>query len=281
MLADGATKPSLSVAACALVPDEGSANGYALRVPLYSAKSPAVFGGELRLYADDAGVVVVDSSEALVWNNDNAKLTYYGEEGYRLTVTPVGGWYDTVINLQAYYLTRALEVETGDVSEFPEENLGAGYVFSTEAEANGTPVAVAGDAFATAKRVLAKDGKLNDLAASVNPLNVQVKLARATGLVSGSFSLWSESEAGTAQKEITGVKHNGVLILARSAGAPLSDDVVAAGFCYRAVKVTDVNPDTGRTSTRNWTFSLPFNILGVDQGEPDWWADDWGEDSDL
>ena len=25
------------------------------------------------------------------------------------------------------------------------------------------------------------------------------------------------------------------------------------------------------------TASMPFNLLGVDQGEPDWWADDWGE----
>ncbi len=277
MLADGATKPSLSVAACALVPDEASANGYSMRVPLYFAKSPVVFGGEMRLYADDSGTVVVDSCETLVWKNDNAALTYSGEEGYSIDLDPVGGFYDTIINLQTHYLNCAFQVETSGIDEFPEENLAAGYVFSTDVEPNGTPVALAGDVFSTAKKVLVKDGKLNDLAASVNPLNVQVKVARATGLVSGTFSLWSENEAGTAQKEITGFKHNGVLVLSRDALAPLSEEVAAAGFCYKAVKVTEKNETTGRTTSRNWTFSLPFNLLAVDQGEPDWWADDWGE----
>ena len=73
------------------------------------------------------------------------------------------------------------------------------------------------------------------------------------------------------------MKHNGVLILSRDAFAPLEDSVVAAGFCTKSLKVTDVNEDTGKTSTRNWSFSLPFNLLGIELDEPDWWADDWGE----
>ncbi len=277
MLADGATKPSLSIAACTLVPDESSANGYSMRVPLYFAKSPVVFGGEMRLYADDSGTVVVDSCETLVWKNDNAAVTYFGEEGYSIDLDPVGGFYDTVINLQTHYINCALQVETGDITEFPTESLAAGFDFVTSVEPNETTVKVAGDAFATDKKVLVKDGRLNDLVSSVNPLNVQVKLARATGLVSGTFSLWSENEAGTAQKEITGFKHNGVLLLSRDALAPISDEVAAAGFCYKALKVTEKNETTGRTTSRNWTFSLPFNLLAIDQGEPDWWADDWGE----
>lgn len=282
MLADGATKPSLSVAACALKADESSANGYSLHVPLYFAKSPLVFGGELRLYGSESGKVVVDSSVPLVWNNDNEKLTYYGEEGYRLLVDPVGGWYDTVVNLQAYYLTRAFEVGTADVSEFFAEALTANkatadYEYVSEAQPDGTEVSLAGDVFSTAKKSLVKSGKTYDLAASVNPCNVQVKLARATGIVSGSFSLWSKSADGASQKEITGLKHFGVLVMNREDAAPLDDAIVAAGFCTQAVKVTDVNPGTGKTSTRSWTASLPFNLVGVDQGEPDWWADDWGE----
>ena len=277
MLADGATKPSLTAKACALVPDEESSNGYSMIVPLFSVKAPAVFGGELRLYADESGKVVVDSSRALSWNNDNAKLTYAGEEGYALALDPVGGFYDTVVNLQAYYRNHLFEVETSDISEFPLENLPAGYAFATSVEPNGTPVSLGGDTFSTDKRSLVKNGKLYDLVASVNPCNVQVKVARATGLVSGSFSLWSESAAGSAQKELTGFKHNGVLVLSRDKFSPLSDEVAAAGFCFKAVKVTDVNEDTGKTSTRNWTFSLPFNLLAIDQGEIDPWADDWGE----
>jgi len=95
--------------------------------------------------------------------------------------------------------------------------------------------------------------------------------------VTGSFSIWSENEDGTAQKEVTSIKHNGVLVIARDGYAPLPDDVASAGFCTKSVKVTDVNEDTGKTSTRNWTFSLPFNLISIDQGDVDWWADDWGE----
>ena len=241
------------------------------------AKSPLVFGGTLRLYADESGQVVVDSTRALVWNNDNAKLTYAGEEGYRILLDPVGGWYDKVVNLHAYYLNYAFEVSTAEITEFPSEALTAGYRFVTDVEPNGTAVDLAGDAFSVAKKSLVKNGSLYDLVGSVNPCNVQVKLARATGLVSGSFSLWSETEDGAKQKEVTGPKHFGVLVLARDAFSPLAEDVISAGFFTQSVKVSDYNEATKKTTTRSWTASLPFNLVGIDQGDVDWWADDWGE----
>ena len=281
VLADGTTKLSLSVAACAIKPDTASVSGYAMFLPLFFVKAPAVFGGTLRLFMDESGMVVVDSSGALIWNNDNAKLTYAGEEGYRLLVDPVGGWYDTVINLQAYYLNYLFQVGTADISEFPTEVVASGYQVVTDVEPNGTPAELSGAVFSTAKKSLVKSGKLYDLVNSVNPCNVQVKLARATGIVSGTFSIWSEKEDGSAQKEISGIKHFGVLVLTRDAAAPLDDEILSAGFCTKAVKVTDENEETGKTSTRNWTFSLPFNLVGIDQGDIDWWADDWGEEPIL
>ena len=277
MLADGTTKPSMSAVACGIAEDPSSANGYAMFVPVFFAKSPVCFGGILRLYADESGTVVVDSTATLVWNNDNAKLTYWGDEGYSIDLSPAGGFYDTIINLQAWYLNRDFQIETADMMDFPAELAAAGYALSADVTPAGGAVSLAGDVFSTDKKSLVKDGKLYDLAASVNPCNIQVKVVRATGLVSGSFSLWSENEDGSSQKEITGVKHNGVLILSRDAFAPLEDSVVAAGFCTKSLKVTDVNEDTGKTSTRNWSFSLPFNLLGIELDEPDWWADDWGE----
>ena len=59
--------------------------------------------------------------------------------------------------------------------------------------------------------------------------------------------------------------------------APLDGEIVCAGFCTQSVRVSDYNETTGRTTARSITASMPFNLLGVDQGEPDWWADDWGE----
>ena len=277
MLADGATKPSVSVTAAAIVPDEGSSTGYSMQVPLFFVKKPMVFGGTLRLYAGADGVVVVDSSKALAWNNDNEKLTRSGEEGYRLPVVPVGGWYDTVLNLQSYYRSYAFEVGTAGIEEFPKEPLAAGYSYAA-VQPLGTEVDLSGDVFSAAKQVLVKNGRLNDLEASVNPCKVQVKLARATGIVTGTFALWSETADGSAQKQVTGLKHNGVLLLSREAGSRLADDVFSAGFFTQAVNLTEYNEATGRTSMRKWTFSAPFNLLGADQ-HTDWWAADLGKAS--
>lgn len=285
MLADGTTRPSVSVAACQLREDAASANGWALYVPVYIYKAPSVFGGEIRLVAKEGSASpvrswdpVVDSTYPLIWNNDNPKLTYSGEEGWRLSLIPAGGWYDTIFNLQAHYLTRAFEIESPDVMEYPEESVAAGFNLVTDVQPAGYPISLAGDAFTTEKKTLVKAGKLYDLAASVNPCNIQVKLARATGIVTGTFSIWSEKEDGTQQKEITGLKHNGVVLLTRDDYAPITDEMVALGFFTQAVKVSDYNETTKRTTTRSWTFSAPFNLLGIDQGDIDWWADDWGEE---
>ena len=261
-LADGTTKPtgSSAVAICA----DGS-----LKIPLFISKSPYCFGGTLTLVKAADGKYVVDSGTALLWNNDNAALTYLGEEGWRLEILPVGGYFNTVNNLQAYYKTCAFSVSTADVSEFPTEALAAGYSYVTDMQPNEMAVDLKGNAFATPKKTMVKLGKANDLVASVNPCNVQVKLVRATGLVSGTFSVWSES--GSAQKEITGLKHQGVLILSRDEAAPIDPEIMSAGFFTQKVNL----PDAGKK--RAWTISLPFDILAVDQGEPDWYAEDWGE----
>jgi hypothetical protein len=46
-----------------------------------------------------------------------------------------------------------------------------------------------------------------------------------------------------------------------------------------SAKLSEYNPTTKKTSTRSWTFSLPFNLIGIDQGDQNWWADDWGEEN--
>ena len=66
------------------------------------------------------------------------------------------------------------------------------------------------------------------------------------------------------------------VILSADEMSPLDPETVTAGFCTKNFKVTDENPDTGRKTTRSWDFSAPFNILGIHQGDLDWWADDWG-----
>ncbi len=277
MLPDGSSKPSLSVTAASLVEDAESANGYSMIVPIYWAKKPACFGGVLRLYANEEGTIVVDSTRPLAWHADDTKLSYGNDQEVDISYEPVGGWYDKVVNLQTYYLTAALSVETADISEFPAEFVSAGYEIVTDVQPNGTSVDVAGNAFATDKKTMVRSGSLYDFFASSNPGNVQVKVARATGLVTGSFSLWSLKEDGKSQKEITGFKHNGVLLLSRDAAATADEAVASFGFCSKSLSLKTVN-DAGKTVTHSWMFSAPFNVRAVDQGEPDWYADDWYEE---
>lgn len=275
LLADGTTKPSYT--SIVAVRDDGDT----LLVPVFVARSPFCFGGTLKLVRGEDGAYVVDSSEMLLWNNDNATLTYDGEEGWRIELEPVGGYFNTVDNLQAHYLTHSFSV-SADVEDISEEVLAKGYSFVAGVKADETVVSLVGNAFRTDKKNLVKDkdnNRLYDLGNSVNPCNVQVKLARATGLVTGSFSIWTENAEG-AQKEISNVKHNGVLLLMRDSMASLDVDVLSAGFFTQKMTLSyeDAN---GRTKRRNYTASLPFNLLAVDQGDPDWWADDWGERPEI
>ena len=268
LLADGVTKPSLSVPAAALVPSAASANGYVLEVPVFFAKAPTLFGGVLSLTAQEKAKlpsgkpwqVVVDAASPLVWNNDNPAATYAGTAGFGLALAPCGGWYDTVFNLQTYYKSASLEVDTVGLAAFPREPLMAGYDYATAVEPDGTTVSLAGDALATEKKVIAKNGTVIDLAGSVNICNVQTRFTRATGLYTGSCSLWSANAAG-ALKEVTGLKHFGVVVLAKDDLAPLPVSTVGAGFLTQAVKVPTLNPVTGRTTQRAWTFSAPFNLV--------------------
>jgi len=278
MLADGTTKPSYTSIVAMDAGDD------AFLVPVFVAKSPYCFGGELRFVRGADGQFVVDSTIPLLWNNDNAALTYDGEEGWSIDVDPVGGYFNTVNNLQAYYKTCTFAVSTVESDNWLEEALTDGYDYVTDIQPNGYPVSLVGNTLSTDKKSLykPKGSKVYDLQESVNPCNVQVKLTRATGLVTGSFSLWSEADAGEKQKELTGLKHYGILLLSRDEAAPLDTDVMTAGFFTQTGKIS-YEVQSGKktvTKTRSYTASNPFNILAVDQGEPDWYADDWGERDD-
>ena len=254
-----------------------------LVIPFAMIKSPYCFGGEIRIFLQEAedGVVtpVVDSTAFLTWNNDDAAATYAGENGWRETVTPVGGWYDTIVNLQAYYLNCAFQF---DVSEdLPEELLADGYSFAASCSPNGMGVDVSGDTLSVAKKALVKQegsSTLVDLEASANPWDVKVTFKRATGIVGGTFSVWTEgtdAKGNLVQKEVKSLKHDGVLILSRDKEAPIAEAVWTAGYYLAPVTLKS------GTKTRKWNCSRPFSIMAVDQGEIDWWANDWGEpDSD-
>ena len=250
-----------------------------LVVPFALIKSPYCLGGEIRIFLqedEDGGVTpVVDSTAYLTWNNDDAAATYGGETGWRETVTPVGGWYNTIINLQAYYLNCTFQLDVSD--DLPDELLADGYSFAASCSPNGMGVDVSGDTVSVEKKTLVKQegsSTLVDLETSANPWDVKVSFKRATGIVGGTFSVWSEgtdARGNLVQKEIKSLKHDGVLILSRDTDAPIAEDVWTAGYYLAPVTLKS------GTKTRKWNCSRPFSIRAVDQGEIDWWANDWGE----
>jgi hypothetical protein len=277
-LADGTKVSGSSVASVTgTLIDDAENTDRVLVVPFAVSKSPYCFGGELRvmLKESEEGVVtpVIDSETVLIWNNDNADATYDGEEGWRENLTPVGGMYNTIVNLQSYYLSRTFELSVSE--DLPEELLSEGYSFAADFSPAGLPVDVVGDAVSVAKKQIAKESGSNlaDLENSVNPWDVKVSFKRATGIVSGTFNIWTEgfnTKGDIVQKEIKGLKHEGVLLLSRDSAAPLADDVWTSGY-YLA----PVNLPSGK-KTRKWNCSLPFFIMAVDQGDVDWWENDWG-----
>ena len=274
LLPDGTKISSSTVAALRPRPVADGPLGFALYVPVYQAKSPYVLAGELWIEAVPTDPALRPDGRAydlvvsrslvsfLVWNNDNGSLTHDGRQGWRKELEPVGGWYDKIVNLQSYYRDYAYRVRTMDkISEFPKEVLPSGYDFVAVGP-NDVGVELSGNGLDAPARKLTKTGKTYMWAEAVNPCNVKVKLARATGIVSGTLSLWSE-KPGTkpVAKELTGFKHYGILTMDRAAENALESlysgyEVFTAGFLLKDVKI----PVTTKKS-RTWKFSTPFDIV--------------------
>ena len=223
----------------------------------------ALKAGEKRPDGRAYSLQVTSDAGRLIWNNDNAGATYDAKQGWRCALEPIGGWYDKIVNLQNYYRDYAYEVGTAAISEFPKELLPSGYSYVTAVEMDGLDVTLSGNSLAAPTRKLVKKGKIYDFAddATVNPQNVKVKIARATGLVSGDFSLWTATANGAKQKELKGFKHYGVLTFGRMNGNAIDDlyadaEVLTTGFLLKPVKI----PVTKKT-TRTWNFSKPFDIV--------------------
>ena len=263
-LADGTAYSGSATAA--LVGDAASPS---VRVPLFAQKASWVFGGWLSIKADDNGVPVasIEPPETdLVWKNDDPAATRDGEDGFALELQPVGGWYDTVSNLQRAYLESDLSVDLPEGNAALDEimdalALGSGYNFM--AQPSGQAVDLIGNALSVEKQTLVKDAKtkLIDWGASVNASNVKITFKRASGVVSGTFDLWYEgvnAKGATEQKSVTGLKHEGVLILSRGDEGFIEDEVLSSGF-FLAPQTLKETVGT-KTVTRKWTGSYRFDV---------------------
>ena len=248
----------------------------AVSVPLYSFKNPMLFGGWLTLRFKESGdgidissaVAVPDGECGIRWISQDAKDMF---GNFRIKLIPVGGYYDTVANLQRYYLNNRFEIEfpadkdLDILQEILEKNYGEGYDFVAKANPNGMAVDVIGDTVSVAKQVLVKemDGtkktSFNDWALCTNAANVKVTFKRATGILTGTCDLWYEGMNGTkrVQNAIKNCKHAGVLLMnwdANNLPNSFDEDTWTAGAVVIPQSWKDGNV------TRKWNASFPFNI---------------------
>ena len=162
-LADGATKVTGS--SVVAIRADGS-----LEIPVFVGKANYCFGGMVRLAAAATAygdvVPAVDSAEGLIWNDDKTMLSGAKAAGWKFALSPVGGWYDTVINLQRYYYNQ------GEKLSF-----------------DGVPVTLLSNNLTLPKKAVGKIGS-----------DISFTFKRATGLVSGKLAY-----KGTSSCKLYGV----------------------------------------------------------------------------
>ena len=249
--------------------------GVSVRVPLYLCKNPNVFGGWLALALNENGVVVatLDAPETdLIWKNDNPASTHDGEDGFSLQLYPVGGYYDTVMNLRRYYLESELVVSLANGEDDLEELsaiLPEGYEFVATPE--GQPLTLDGSkdsgTLTVDKQKLVKDdAKLTDFANSVNASNVAISFKRATGILTGTFDLWyqgANAKGVTEQKSLAKLKYGSILILNAEDDGYVDEDTVFTGYYLVPMEFSELDAK-GKTVKRKYNGSYRFDVKAVD-----------------
>ena len=202
MLADGAAV-SVSSAATVQGADVLDPEQCVVCIPFHFSADIRSITGVLKLvYATDGdgnAAPVVDSTSRFLWSRDKAAAASLDGLGYAIDIAPTGGWYNKTWNVQRYYLDSDLAIQAAGEEELAAVadatgTLGTGYVFKPNCTPNNLAVKLTNNGTSVAARSLVKESStlLYDLAKSVNPWAVKYSYARATGLVSGTFSAWKE-----------------------------------------------------------------------------------------
>ena len=268
--------------------DDGASAVY---LPVYVASKTTGVGGWVRLVLSNAATVdgsdissgamlpVVDGESTLVWINSDAHAAYDGENwsSFSVELSPVGGYYSTIANLQAYYKKYALYlVDLNDGGQLPEALKGDGYEWSAYPgmltsddgeSAHGLYVDMVVNTPTVEKSVIqntldanGKKTKLIDWSNSVNPCKFTLSFKSATGVFSGAFDLYAskydDSGVETEQKKVGSFKHQGVLVMTRDESAPLAiEDGVMSGFYTAPAKLVDA------TDKKTYTWNASYQLL--------------------
>ena len=209
--------------------------------------------GETTVEGENFNASYIDSLKTLEWNKGGSDASLYGDP-ISIEIRPTGGWYDTVANLQRYYLDRDFTVEYYPIYTLPSKLMLSGYTFTADTTPHDVAVNMYGNTMPVADRQIVKNGSLVDFDKSVNAWNVTLNFNRNNGLVQGTAMVVSD---GSDEQIMLGtVNHYGILLMNRDSNTPLDADVWTAGF-YQF------------PAYNKWKMSLPFNIKAV-QVDRDW-----------
>lgn len=284
---------SRSATAVYVSPEASGVDGGELLVPIYYGKSTWAFGGWLRLrYDSEQGLPVVSDNQdgevcsmPLRWVNAVSATTYAGE-GYSLHLAPVGGFYDTVVNLQRYYYDLGfntfipsenfLQFSEYLASAFGDEEYMLAYPgMKEDGSDEQVDLTLAKNKFEVdARELVYRDNKMIEWFKSINPCNVKISNSRATGIYSGSFQLFSGNDDPgfeSVKTRIATPNFKGVLLFSRDPETAVIDpEVVAPGAIYAEVKTDEEKPRTVKVTT-------PIEIRTAEMEKP-WTEESWQED---
>lgn len=102
-------------AKAAVVGDPSDPSACVLRVPFATSTSTACLGGVLELVWGEDVPYIDSSASEVTWGRDGAGSTE-DASGFLFGVVPVGGWYNTVADLQRYYLDYDFTLDGAPVS---------------------------------------------------------------------------------------------------------------------------------------------------------------------
>ena len=234
VLADGTSwSSSAALLASQEIEDSGSGVSTNVIVRLLVYAVPSAYHsagglcGLLRLVTDaTSGEMCAVSDEAMPlhwWNEAGTSVYGYDPEsetnGFDTVLGASGGFYDTVMNLQTWYLGRTLTFGAFGGATFAPagyngtDDAVSGYTLVDETP-EGLMVAVAPQTLTVAKKAVTyvdAQSKVIDFDASVNPCGLTLAYTRATGLMSGGFTLYYQSATPGAAYKTKSCKYKGVL----------------------------------------------------------------------
>ncbi len=279
--------------------DASVASVYVFAQPSDYAKK----GGFSGLFHITAGASVygntVDCSglETLQWWNFTpasvfgaTNTTPSDASGFLNSLGAAGGFYDTVMNLQTYYLCKQLSFQ--DAANFPAvdrlpadydgRNGASGYMLLSDGGMLpfGTNILVGARSLSAVARSVVSNStdaaSMSLLAAldfdlSRNVSGLTLSLTRSTGLLSGSFNLVYERKNANAvfARHTRKVTYKGVYTPLRPGAADPSEGVQGEGF-YLLPDTGSSLDSSGRTVTYAFNWSFAFELFSLVAHDTTW-----------